>query len=201
MAVGAWLFFFWTNRSPPVTRAVVMISARNTFRYLQWPVRFTRLLIVQYFLSLCIEPKLFSSASFQLTFACLTGIVASEVIKKNLIQYLKSINPRRTSRAKEACISYLLTNFGICLCVAPITWIFFAEINFTSLLTNWFVGPPVAMIIMPLGLTTMLSLKIFPAAAGYLCSINNFFCKFLSLMISEYLKIVPHLIYAPYRDF
>jgi predicted membrane metal-binding protein len=127
-----------------------MISLAFLLDFMGYGAPFGRLLLVQYLVSLILLPRLWHSASFQLTFGCLFGIL---------------IFPRMVERFKpkfgswiDAAWNYFTVSLGACLGTIPTTWIVFGEINFTSLATNWFAVPPVSFIIMPLGLAQILML-------------------------------------------
>jgi ComEC/Rec2-related protein len=150
--LGAWLFWLWTDQSPPITRSVAMISGIFVFELLEVPVPFGRFLVVQYLCSLIVLPRLWHNASFQLTFGCLFGLV----LFPPLVERFRSRWWSEGFRAKVW--DYMVTGFGACLGTIPTSWIIFDQANFTSLLTNWFAIPPVSFILMPLGLVQILLL-------------------------------------------
>lgn len=167
MTGGAWLFWLWSDQSAPITRSVVLMSAKFVFWLAWWRVPFARLLLVQYLISLCFVPRLWRSASFQLTFGCLFGLVYFPKFAKHLkarflsqrVSRKLELYPRLNAAAGWLWL-YTVTNLGACLGTIPTTYIVFGEINFSSLLTNWFSTPYASAVLMPLAFFSMLTLVI-----------------------------------------
>lgn len=189
---GAWLFWLWTDQCPPITRTVLMISLKFLLDLVGFAAPFGRLLLVQYLISLAAMPSLWRSASFQLTFGCLFGLILLPPLMR----------PFRPLRVPEFLWTYFWTGTGAVLGTIPTTWIVFGEINFTSLLTNWFAVPPVSFVIMPLGLVQMLLLV--PGAQGVpglmgladlLGSVNAACAAFLHGTLVAWMGVVPSLRY------
>lgn len=145
---GAWLFWLWSDQCAPITRSVVIISTKLVFDLLDLRASFVRLLFAQYLCSLIAMPTLFYSASFELTFGCLFGIL---LLPKALERF-------RPTRFPRFIWQYLTTSLGAVLGAMPTTWIVFNEINFMSIATNWFAVPPVSFLLMPLSLVQMMLL-------------------------------------------
>ncbi|MEW6055724.1 MAG: ComEC/Rec2 family competence protein [Bdellovibrionota bacterium] len=188
---GAWLFWMWTDQSPPITRAAVLISLKFAIETLGHTVPFFRLLFVQYLCSLVIAPRLWMSASFQLTYGCLFGIVW-------VPQWVRAFRPSRNMFG-QIVWDYYWSGLGACLGALPTTWIVFQQVNFTSLLTNWFAVPIVSFGIMPVALLEMLlipfsSLSFFNATATALASVAAFLSDFLLGLLSFWMDHVPALI-------
>ena len=156
--MGAWLFWSWSDQSPPITRSAAMVSVKFALDALGLKSTFERLLIVHYLISLVLIPKWWLSASFQLTYGCLLGVVL-------MPKFVKRWRPRSWGWLWD----YLTAGVGACLGALPTTWTWFGEANFNSLLTNAFAVPIVSLGIMPLGVTQML-LLLFP---------ENIFCNFV----------------------
>lgn len=153
--VGAWLFWSWSNQSPPITRSAALISLKFLLDAFTFRAPFGRLVFIQYLASLALSPGLFRSASFQLTYGCLFGIY----------YFPKLISGTRPKSAWAAAIwGYLASTFGACLGALPVTWLKFDEINFNGLTTNWFAVPLVSFFIMPLGLIQMFLCLPFESA-------------------------------------
>lgn len=191
---GAVLFWCWTDQSPTITRAAALSVARLALTLLGVPVPFLRLLFVQYLISLCIAPHLWRSASFQLSFSCLFGVLVGARLAR-----------AAAAGHRPSLVSfYLCTNAGACLAVAPVTWVFFGEANFTGLLTNWVAVPPVSAAIMPLALIQMALLAVpgsVAFAAGRVVGIvNGWFCGLYFEALRWLIEHGPSLRYAPFRD-
>lgn len=166
---GAWLFWLWTDQSPPITRSVLTVSAKVLFEKLGLSVPFLRLLLIQYLGSLLTAPQLTRNASFQLTFGCLFGIL----IFPPLVQRWRP----QTSRVGKALWDYFATGLGACLGTIPTTFIVFGSINFSSLETNWFAVPLVSFVIMPAALAVMLlvPMSLLPGANAMVLPVIHFF--------------------------
>lgn len=145
--LGAWLFWSWSDQSPPITRSATMVSVKFALDALGFKSTFERLLIVHYLISLVLIPRWWLSASFQLTYGCLLGVVLFPKL-------IKRWRPETATWVWD----YLAAGTGACLGALPTTWIWFGEANFNSLLTNAFVVPVVSLAIMPLGVVQMLVL-------------------------------------------
>jgi predicted membrane metal-binding protein len=187
---GAWLFWLWTDQCPPITRSVLMISGKFLLELAGFAAPFSRLLLVQYLVSLTVMPTLWRNASFQLTFGCLFGIVLLPPL----------LRPFRPLRVPEFLWNYFWTGMGAVLGTIPTTWIVFGEINFTSLLTNWFAVPPVSFVIMPLGLAQMLllvpgteGLPPLGWLAGVLGTANAASAALLHKALVAWMSLVPSL--------
>ena len=195
-ALGALLFWSWTEQSPPVTRAALMMLMRCGLYIAGLRVSFSRLLSIQYLFSLCIWPVLFRMASFHLTYFCLFGLVGANF----LFSYLVG---NRKASWKLQILRYFVTTSGACIGVAPITWIFFGEVNATSLLTNWLAVAPVTFLIMPLGLIQMMLLITDDVRVGSIaCAVaflNAEICKTYYKILHFWIGMIPHLLYAPYH--
>ena len=191
---GALLFWCWTDQSPPITRAATIALARLSLAILGIPTPLSRLLTLQYLLSLAMAPYLWRSVSFQLSFACLFGVLAGAKIARRWQD-----GPR-----PSPLLMYAFTNIGACIAVSPITWIFFGEINFTGLITNWIAVPPVTTVIMPLAMIQM-ALLALPGplslqAAHLLGALNGSFCGLYFDVVSALVNHGPSLRYAPFHD-
>jgi len=201
--LGAWLFWSWTEQSPPVTRAAVFLTIKALLVSLGIRVGFSRLLSIQYLLSICIAPDLARNASFQLTFGCLFGIAAATAACRPRINLLLSSLSLAWKPATKTILIYLATSMGACLGVAPTTWFVFGEVNFTSLLTNWLAVPPVTFIIMPLGLLQMMALApnvaLLNDVATFLGHLGGMFCGWYFEVLKFWIGMIPHLRYAPFR--
>ena len=144
---GALLFWCWSDQSPPVTRALLTatISALTTLNGVRIPL--PRLVFLQYCGSLIIDPSLFRHAGFQLTHACLLGLLAGEYSVRRWMPQL----PRWVAPT-------LGGSLGATVAAQPITWIFFAELNFNGLLLTPLVSPLVSLGLLPLALLQMFPL-------------------------------------------
>lgn len=149
--VGAWLFWSWTDQSPPISRSAIMITGKLVFDALGIPVPFHRVLLVQYLGSLVLMPALWRSASFQLTFGCLFGLILFPPL-------FERFKPTQLAPMAESVWDYFVTSLGAVLGTIPTTLLVFGEANFMSISTNWFAVPPVSFIVMPLGLVEMMLL-------------------------------------------
>ncbi|MBI3544139.1 MAG: ComEC/Rec2 family competence protein [Deltaproteobacteria bacterium] len=147
---GAWLFWLWTDQSPPITRSALMITAKSALDAAGIAVPLWRLLLGQYLVSLTVAPALWHSASFQLTYGCLFGILS-------VPRLFARFRPE-TGLLSGAPWDYFFTSLGAVTGCLPACWIAFGEVNFTSITTNWFAVPPVSFAIMPLALAQMLLL-------------------------------------------
>lgn len=168
--LGAWLFWSWSNQTPPITRSAALISIKYALELLAFRAPFGRLIAIQYMISLALSPGLFRNASFQLTYGCLFGIY----------YFPKLIAATRPKPSWAAALwSYLASSFGACLGAAPVTWIKFDEINFNGLATNWFAVPLVSFFIMPVALVQMFlclplqsdTLSVLAAGLGRLATV------------------------------
>lgn len=149
--LGAWIFWFWSDQSPPITRSVSLITANFIFSIFRFSFPFPRVLLLQYCFFLIIWPKLWGNPSFQLTFGCLFGIIA-------LPKVLKPFQPSHLALKK--LWNYAAVSLGASLGTIPTTWIYFSEVNFNNLFTNWFSGAIVSALIMPIALAQMI--LVFP---------------------------------------
>ena len=146
---GAWLFWFWTCQTPPINRAVILITSKYFLDLFELRVSYGRLLLIQYLCSLVVVPTLAHSAGFQLTYGCIAGI----------IWFPPLVGRWRPAGGGLAAVwDYLCVSTGAVLGGLPTSIIAFDEINFMSLTTNWFAVPPVSFLVMPLGLLQMLLL-------------------------------------------
>lgn len=191
---GAWLFWAWTDQSPPVTRAAIFLTARAFFDKWGLTLPTWRLLAVQYLISLCVRPSLARSASFELSFWCLFGIFSFTELTKSPLRYILDRMRKKHRKAGKVVLTYIATSLGACIGVAPITWIVFGEINFSSLLTNWIAVPPVSFVIMPLGLLQILF------CSESLARLNGFICDWYYQAMKLWIDLIPCLRYAPFRD-
>ncbi len=179
--LGAWLFWLWSNQSPPITRAAILISLKQVLELLKIRTSFLRVLFIQYLFSLIFFPKLWSSASFQLSFGCLFGILVFQKLFRNSLFW-----------------NYIAVNCGACLGALPTTWIFFQEINFNSVLTNWFAIPVVSFLIMPLSLIEMFLLPLpgLSLVCNVLSPLNAFIANILYKCLEIYCAFMPSLRYT-----
>lgn len=144
---GTWLFWLWTNQTPAITRAVLLVTTKYTLDAFELRVSFARLLVVQFLCSLVVAPELWHSPGFQLTYGCLAGIIWFPRI-------LKRWRPLRGGIV-TAIWDYFSISMGAILGGLPCSILMFDEINFMSLTTNWFMMPLITFAIMPLGLAQM----------------------------------------------
>ncbi len=195
---GAWVFFLWSDQSPPIVRSAIMITVKYFLDFIGIRPRFSRVLFVHYIAFLIFAPKLFSSASFELTFGCLFGILLVENIKIKTIQKYKLLN---------FIVRSMLTSFGASLGALPATWIFFDSINFTSIFTNFFAVPITSFLIMPASLLGMLILTPLSSQCGFMYAFQHFLASFpiqfaaftsqiLKLLVETYLQAGPVLHYV-----
>jgi competence protein ComEC len=153
---GAWLFWLWTDQSPPITRSAIMITVSFFLLLYGEVVKFERILLCLYLLSLAVLPRLWNSASFQLTYGCLFGLFLFPL-------FIKKILPDLPQNSVVLSIKeYFIASVGACLGTAPVTLALFQQINFNSIFCNWFAVPPVSFVLMPLGLLQMLLLIPLP---------------------------------------
>lgn len=200
--LGAWLFWLWSDQSPPITRSVVMISCYFAFELSRWRISFKHFLVVQYCLFIICYPEIFQNISFQLTFGCLLGMVYGQVPLQNWLGQRFGL-PRWLA-------AYIAATTSACLGTAPTTWLYFGQINFTGLFTNWFSGPLVSFFIMPISLLEMFwclpGLKSLAPTEGWtiifkiLNTVNIFFTQCLLYFIQQSLDYLPKLIiYQSYQ--
>ncbi len=158
--IGAWLFFFWSDQSPPILRSSLMITVTLILNSLGILPVFSRSLLIHYLFFLIFSPWLILSASFELTFGCLFGILLMEKIKilKPMDTFLKTIRCTKDNKIWHFAIHSILTSIGACLGTIPTTWLLFDSINFTSIFTNFFAVPITTFLIMPFSLVAMLIL-------------------------------------------
>lgn len=144
---GTWLYWLWSDQSVAITRCAAMVSAKFTLDALEVRVQYWRLLLVFYLLSLTVAPRLGDSASFQLTYGCIFGIL---LVPRLVARF-------RPSRGLLTPLwDYFWTTTGAVLGMTPTTWLVFGELNFMSVLTSWFAVPLVSFFLLPLGLAQML---------------------------------------------
>ena len=190
---GAGLFWCWSDQSPPVTRALLttLISATATTLGVRIPL--PRLVILQYCGSLVLDPRLFRHAGFQLTHACLLGLIAGEHYTRKWFPAL----PRWVAPS-------LGGSLGATLAALPITWAFFAELNFNGVLLTPLISPVVAAGLMPLALMQMFVLLLphpwGDSIAQCLGQLNSIIAWFLLRVLELAQAVLPSLRYAPYWD-
>lgn len=161
--LGAWCFFFWSDQSPPIQRAAVMVTTKCVLQAMGIRASFPRLLFVHYLGFLLFFPRLWSNASFQLTFGCLFGMIAVQVFTEPWRERMGATAAHPVRRFFfESCRA----NFGACLGALPATWLVFGEVNFTSLITNFVAIPLTSACLMPAALAAMLALVPLPFAPG-----------------------------------
>lgn len=186
--LGAWIFFFWSDQSPPIVRASIMITVNYLLNYLGIFPKFSRTLLVHYFIFIIFSPWLFNSASFQLTFGCLLGIIIFEKISPIYFFLNKSNNS-----IVHSIIKTINTSLGACLGTVPTTWIFFGSINFTSIFTNFFAVPITSFLIMPFSICSMIA--VVPISDNLL-QFQIFLAKVfitISYLLSELLNNLVHV--------
>lgn len=177
---GAWCFFFWSDQSPPIQRAAVMVTTKCVLQAMGIQASFSRLLFVHYLGFLLFFPRLWSNASFQLTFGCLFGMIAVQVLTEPLRERLGATRSHPVRRFFfESCRA----SFGACLGALPTTWLVFGEVNFTGVLTNFVAIPLTSMFLMPAALCAMLTVPVSETAAGFFLQIAVFFAKALARLL------------------
>ena len=179
---GGLIFFLWSDQSPPIARALILIVTRFLFFVFDHRAPFWRILLVHYSLSLIIAPTLWFNVSFQLTYSCIAGMVAAHKIKAGLFP-----------NQHGSLLDYVVTTLGASIGATPITFIVFGEINFTGLFTNAIIGPLISLTIMPLALIGML--LAHTPLVGVPIWLAAQFCKFGVVLLSTTLDFVPALQY------
>jgi competence protein ComEC len=187
---GAWLFWAWTDQSPPITRCALLVSLKYALEAAGLVSAFPRILVVQYLASLAVMPRLWHSASFQLTFGCLFGIIAVPAAGARW-------RPRKGWR--RLAWDYLASGLGACLGAAPMTWLAFGEMNFNGVLTGIFAIPIVNLIVMPAGLAIM-ALSVpgaaWPQAAGALAIAAAAGAETLDAIVQSWITVMPSVRYV-----
>lgn len=187
---GAWLFWSWTDQSPPITRAVVLVSSQFVLRLAGLRAPFGRVLLVQYLVSLALVPRLWQSVSFQLTFGCLFGLV--------LFPPLVARFAPRDGIVGPAVFGYFTSGFGASIGAAPTTFLAFGEINFTGLLTNWFSVPLVSFALMPVALVEMLlSFPLWTVEWQGTAWLAGWLAELLNALLARYMSVAPTLTWHP----
>lgn len=194
--VGAWLFWSWSDFSPPITRSAFLISIKFFLFCFGIRAPFHRILLVQYGVSLLVLPSLWSNPSFQLTYGCLFGMFWFQHFMGQAEAF------RFKHLISKSVFSYFVSTFGACLGTAPVTWFFFEEVRWTSLWTNWLLSPAVSLFIMPLSLIQMLLLvplgcienaSWLNALLYSLSVVLNWICRECTLVLSKWMSFLDML--------
>ncbi len=158
---GAWLFWLWSDQSPPITRAAYFISIRFVIYCLCVSTNVFRLIFIQYLVTLIIVPAFLWNTSFQLSFFCLFGIgIVTSLFEKVEDPLLEKLSQYGSKKVWRFFILNTVTSFGACLGVLPVSWFAFGRISFTSVFTNILTIPWINFMIMPVSLIQMLLLPL-----------------------------------------
>jgi ComEC/Rec2-related protein len=204
-SLGASLFWLWSDQSPPVSRAASFVLMKSFLYLLGIQGPFIRLVMIQYVCSLLVWPSLFKQPGFQLSYACLGGMALG--LKVGMLCQ-RQLNTLPLSFVLKPICGYFCTTTGAILAASPLTWYYFAEINFNGLHTNLITGPIVNAVIMPVGLIIMgigyfdslfSHLSLLENVAIQLAEINGQTCQLLSTVIAKWMFYAPNLRYAPYQ--
>jgi competence protein ComEC len=152
-----WLFTFVTGFSPSVTRAAAMISLVLTGGLLNRQVNTTNILFASAFIILAISPAMLYDASFQLSFAAVTGIIFLYPLIGNALSFKHTLPDKIWKLFSLSCAAQLAT--------LPVTLFYFHQFPVYFWLTNLYVVPLVSLIVIIAGIFLLLSWWSLPAVA------------------------------------
>jgi competence protein ComEC len=169
LTIGLLVFYgIITDMRPSVERAIIMASMLLIGELLERPVSIYNSLSCAAFLILLLNPHELFSAGFQLSFACVVGIVVlSRRIEQPVIRFLGV-----QSRLAHLAVSSLSVSFSAWLASAPFVAFYFGIITPVTVLAN-FVIVPYVNIVMALGFLLAFAGLVAPFLAGVLGAANT----------------------------
>lgn len=158
LGVG-WLYLMISGQRLPAQRAFFMMAATMVAMLIARRKQSMRILMLCATVFLLIQPESLISLSYQLSFTAVAGLIAFYEAKLARPRPTKTrFKPSRWSKINHFISDSLISTGIITASTLPVMAFHFYHISLQGFLSNFIAIPFTALIVMPLGLLTLLSL-------------------------------------------
>ncbi len=159
LGVG-WLYLMISGQRLPAQRAFFMMAATMVAMLIARRKQSMRILLLCATVFLIVQPESLISLSYQLSFTAVAGLIAfyEAKIRKKKTSRVR-FKPSRWSKFNHFIIESLTSTGIITLATLPVMAFHFYHISLQGFLSNLIAIPFTALVVMPLGLLTLLSLS------------------------------------------